>query len=71
MTDQNEIIERLKQQNNQADTTDAQREANKWRISFLEALHQEKPQTSPTNATDILLEAHKQSNYRCTPRSLL
>ena len=71
MIDHKDIIERLEQQNSWVDTTEAQRQANKWRISFLKAVHKEKPQTSPTNATDILLEAHKQPGYRCTPRSLL
>lgn len=71
MIDHKDIIERLEQQNNWIDTTEAQREANKMRISWLNWLHKEKPQTKPTNATDILMEAHKQPNYRCTPRSLL
>lgn len=71
MTDFNEIIERMEQQNSLVDTTDAQREANRFRIQWLNWLHRDKPAYEPTKATDMLLEAHKQPGYRCTPRSLL
>ena len=71
MIDHKDIIERLEQQNNWMDTTEAQREANKLRIQWLNWLNKEKPQVKHAASTDILMEAHKQSGYRCTPRSLL
>ncbi|CAM3750091.1 hypothetical protein [Mesobacillus zeae] len=71
MIDHIEIIKRLEQQNALIDTTEAQREANLFRIQWLTWLHRDKPTYHPSNGTDFLLEAHKNPNYRCTPRSLL
>lgn len=71
MTDHHSIIERLEQQNALADTTEAQREANSFRIQWLNRLHKEKHPYTPTAATDMLLEAHKQPGYTCSPGSLL
>lgn len=71
MTDYVQMIEQLKRQNDLPDTTQAQREANNFRIQWLILLHQEKPSYTPTNATDVLYECLKNPDYRCTPAYLL
>ena len=55
MIDHIEIIKRLEQQNALIDTTEAQREANFFRIQWLTWLHRDKPTYHPSNGTDFLL----------------
>jgi len=71
MTDHLEMIERLERQNMNPDLPKSQREANELRIQWLGWLHRDKPVHKPTNGTDVILEACKDPNYRCTPRLML
>lgn len=66
-----EMIERLKQQNMNPDTTEAQREANIFRCEWLERLHRDKPIYQPTIATDPVYEALTNPHFRGTVASLL
>lgn len=71
MTDHKQIIKRLEQQNELVDTTEGQREANRLRIQWFEWLHRDKPEYTPTNATDVIMERLKDNRFTCTPASLL
>lgn len=71
MLDHIQIIARFKDQLMNPDLTEGERDALQHRITWLEMLHRPKPTYKPTNGTDILLEALKDPNYRCTPNSLL
>lgn len=70
MTDYKEIIKRLEQQNTLPDTTEAQREANIFRIEWLKRLNKEKPSCTTTIFYDAVQQrlAH---GYSITPNGLL
>ncbi|MBV7505649.1 hypothetical protein KW850_10315 [Bacillus sp. sid0103] len=70
MTDYKQIIEQLKQQNMNPNTSESQREANSFRVKWLEMLHKEKP--APTKI--VFYDAVQQRlahGYSITPNKLL
>jgi hypothetical protein len=70
MTEYQQIIDRLKQQNMNPDLPQAQREANELRCKWLEILHREKPAKVKTVFYDAVQQrlAH---GYSISPTSLL
>lgn len=56
MTNELQIIERLKRENEKIDITDCQREANELRIKWLTVLSKEREDTQPRQAPDIVME---------------
>lgn len=80
LLDLEQTIQQLKDENVLTSTVKEQRECNEWMIqSFshsIKALEKRKRMLmngsyEPTNATDILMEAIKDPNYRCMPALLL
>jgi hypothetical protein len=70
MAEYKEIIKQLEAQNALPDTTNAQRECNNHRISWLNRLHKAKPSTTETVFYDAVQQrlAH---GYSITPNALL
>jgi hypothetical protein len=71
MTDWIDIVSRFERQLDNPDLTNGERECLEHRIRWITLLHRPKPTYHPSNGTDILLEAHKDPSYRCTPASML
>lgn len=70
MSECKEIIKQLEAQNALPDTTNAQKESNNHRISWLTRLHKEKPSKTKTVYYDAVQQrlAH---GYSVSPASLL
>ncbi|WML40756.1 hypothetical protein RCG19_03430 [Neobacillus sp. OS1-2] len=70
MMDYKQVIERLEKQNMNPDTTEAQREANNFRISWLKMIHREKPSKTKTVFYDAVQQRLVHGNS-VTPNGLL
>lgn len=67
----NELIEKIERQNLLPDTTDAQIEANKWRIKHLKALSRPKQIERAYERLDVISERLKNNGFRISPNKLL
>ena len=71
MMDAEQFIKRLEAQNELPDTTPWQREANDFRIKYIKLINRPKPVVTPYVRLDPVSERLRDSNFRCTPSSLL
>lgn len=71
MINYEDIIRKLKEENERIDTTDSQRQANEWRLKFLEQINREKVFSESTKSTDVIFERLKDPSYRFTPQNVL
>ena len=72
MMDAEQFIKRLEAQNKLPDTTEAQREANAYRIKYIKLINRpNKTPKEPYVRLDPVSERLKDPNFTCTPSSLL
>lgn len=71
MMDAEQFIKRLEAQNELPDTTEAQREANAYRIRHIELINRPKTPKEPYVRLDPVFERLKDPNFTCTPNRLL
>lgn len=71
MKDYEKMIKKLEEENERFDTTESQREANKWRIKQLKLFNQPKHPQTPYVRLDVVSESLKDKDFRCTPNKLL
>lgn len=69
--DYEKYIERLKDENTRIDVTDAQREANEWRIKIIKLMNRTPSPDSPYVRLDPITERIRNPQYRNTPNMLL
>ncbi|MGN7398065.1 hypothetical protein [Peribacillus frigoritolerans] len=71
MMDVEQFIKRLEAQNKLPDTTEAQREANAYRIKCIKLINRPKTPEEPYVRLDPVSERLKDPNFTCTLSSLL
>ncbi|MEL3961300.1 hypothetical protein MKZ01_08480 [Lysinibacillus endophyticus] len=71
MKDYESLIERLFDENSRVDTTDAQREANEFRIKQIRLMNRPIPPNTPYIRFDPITERLQDSNYSYAPSKLL
>jgi hypothetical protein len=71
MMDYQKMIKKLEEENERFDTTEGQRDANKWRIHQLKLLNRPKSPETPYVRLDPISESLRDPDFRCTPSSLL
>lgn len=69
--DYQKMIKKLEEEEERFDTTDSQRDANKWRIKWIKMLNEPKPPETPYIRLDPILESLNDPNFTCTPNRLL
>jgi hypothetical protein len=71
MMDYEALIKKLEDESNRVDCTDAQREANKWRINYLKLVNRPKTPETPYKPLDPVSERLRDKDYTMAPNRLL
>ncbi|WP_404427166.1 hypothetical protein LG296_15205 [Ureibacillus chungkukjangi] len=71
MTNYESLIERLLDENSRVDTTDAQREANEFRIKQIRLLNRPLPPVTPYLRFDPISVRLQDNSYSYSPKKLL
>jgi hypothetical protein len=71
MMDFKDFIKRLENENNRADTTEAQRECNIWRMRWLKMMNSSKPKDTSYKRLDPISMRLENETYTVAPNRLL
>ncbi|NSL68293.1 hypothetical protein [Bacillus toyonensis] len=71
MTDYLTMIRKLEVANENPDISEAQKEANEFRIKWLKGIHRDKPVCTSSESTDVIWQRIMHPNYSCAPNRML